>query len=112
MGAGLLAPSLLAAVDCAFSVDGARPVGTVITRALGQTSFSFVIHGRAAHAAANPEAGISAIRVAAEIVAALLARPAARGRERLHRRHHRRRGHRSPQPGAARRGRRRPRRRW
>jgi tripeptide aminopeptidase len=71
MGAGLLAQSLLDGVDCAFSVDGARPIGTVITRALGQTSFVFVIHGRAAHAAANPEAGISAIRVAAEIVAAL-----------------------------------------
>ncbi len=71
MGAGLLDPPLLERVDCAFSVDGAKPVGTVITRALGQTSFVFVIHGRAAHAAANPEAGINAIAVAAEIVAAL-----------------------------------------
>ncbi|MGZ4175335.1 MAG: M20/M25/M40 family metallo-hydrolase [Solirubrobacteraceae bacterium] len=71
MGAGLLSAELLARVDCAFSVDGAKPVGTVITRALGQTSFAFVVHGRAAHAAANPEAGVNAIRVAAEIVAAL-----------------------------------------
>jgi tripeptide aminopeptidase len=71
MGAGLLAAELLASVDCAFSVDGAKPVGTVITRALGQTSFAFVIHGRAAHAAANPEAGINAIAVACEIVAGL-----------------------------------------
>ena len=71
MGAGLLAPELLRSVDCAFSVDGAKPVGTVITRALGQTSFAFIVHGRAAHAAANPEAGINAIRVAAEIIAAL-----------------------------------------
>jgi tripeptide aminopeptidase len=71
MGAGLLAPDLLRSVDCAFSVDGAKPVGTVITRALGQTSFAFVIHGRAAHAAANPEAGINAIAVAAEIIGAL-----------------------------------------
>jgi tripeptide aminopeptidase len=71
MGAGLLAPDLLQRVDCAFSVDGAKPVGTVITRALGQTSFVFVIHGRAAHAAANPEAGINAIAVASEIVSAL-----------------------------------------
>jgi tripeptide aminopeptidase len=71
MGAGLLAPDLLERVDCAFSVDGAKPVGTVITRALGQTSFVFVIHGRAAHAAANPEAGVNAIAVASEIVAAL-----------------------------------------
>ena len=71
MGAGLLAPGLLQRVDCAFSVDGAKPVGTVITRALGQTSFVFVVHGRAAHAAANPEAGINAIAVASEIVSAL-----------------------------------------
>jgi tripeptide aminopeptidase len=71
MGAGLLAPELLQGVDCAFSVDGAKPVGTVITRALGQTSFAFVVHGRAAHAAANPEAGVNAIAVAAEIVGAL-----------------------------------------
>jgi tripeptide aminopeptidase len=71
MGAGLLSTELLDRVDCAFSVDGAKPVGTIITRALGQTSFAFVIHGRTAHAAANPEAGVNAIAVAAEIVAAL-----------------------------------------
>jgi tripeptide aminopeptidase len=71
MGAGLLSAELLQRVDCVFSVDGARPVGTVITRALGQTSFAFVIHGRAAHAAANPEAGVNAIAVASAIVAAL-----------------------------------------
>jgi tripeptide aminopeptidase len=71
MGAGLLSADLLQTVDCAFSVDGAKPVGTVITRALGQTSFAFVIHGRAAHAAANPEAGINAIAVASAIVSGL-----------------------------------------
>jgi tripeptide aminopeptidase len=71
MGAGLLSAELLARVDCTFSVDAAKPVGTVITRALGQTSFVFAIHGRAAHAAADPEAGINAIRVAAEIIAEL-----------------------------------------
>jgi tripeptide aminopeptidase len=71
MGAGLLSAELLAGVDCAFSVDGAKAVGTVITRALGQTSFVFAVHGRAAHAAADPEAGINAIAVASQIVAAL-----------------------------------------
>ena len=71
MGAGLLAADLLERVDGAFSIDGAKPVGTVITRALGQTSFAFAVHGCAAHAAANPEAGINAIAVAAQIVAAL-----------------------------------------
>ncbi|HEX4788858.1 MAG TPA: M20/M25/M40 family metallo-hydrolase, partial [Actinospica sp.] len=69
MGVSLL--DLPVAVQCAFCVDGSKPVGTVITRALGQTVFSFAVHGRAAHAAADPEAGISAIRVASEIVAEL-----------------------------------------
>jgi acetylornithine deacetylase/succinyl-diaminopimelate desuccinylase-like protein len=35
------------------------------------TAFAFVIHGRAAHAAANPEAGVNAIAVASAIVTAL-----------------------------------------
>ena len=69
MGAGLL--DLPLAVDCAFCVDGSKPIGTVITRALGQTVFSFAVHGRTAHAAAHPEAGVSAVRVVSEIVAAL-----------------------------------------
>jgi di/tripeptidase len=70
MGASLLDLSRHR-IDCAFCVDGSRPIGTVITRALGQTVFTVAIQGRAAHAAANPEAGLSAIRVAAEIVAGL-----------------------------------------
>jgi tripeptide aminopeptidase len=70
MGAGLLDLGALT-VDCAFSVDGSRPIGTVITRALGQQVFTIEIHGRAAHAAADPEAGVNAIVVAGEIVAAM-----------------------------------------
>jgi acetylornithine deacetylase/succinyl-diaminopimelate desuccinylase-like protein len=58
-------------IDCAFCVDGSQPIGTVITRALGQTVFTVAIHGRAAHAAANPEAGLNAISVAGEIIAGL-----------------------------------------
>ena len=70
MGASLLDLSPWP-IECAFSVDGSRPVGTVITRALGQTTFIGSVHGRAAHAAADPEAGVNAIAVAAEIIAAL-----------------------------------------
>jgi tripeptide aminopeptidase len=70
MGAGLLSLGGFG-VDCAFSVDGSRPIGTVITRALGQQVFTLEIRGRAAHAAADPEAGLSAIAVAGEIVAAM-----------------------------------------
>lgn len=70
MGASLLDVSRWSP-RCAFSVDGSRPIGTVITRALGQTAFTVSVHGRAAHAAANPEAGLNAIAVASEIVSAL-----------------------------------------
>jgi len=70
MGAGFLDLAGLG-VDCAFCVDGAQPIGTVITRALGQTTFELTVRGRAAHAAAAPERGVDAIAVAAEIVGAL-----------------------------------------
>lgn len=70
MGASLLDTEVLG-VDCAFCVDGSQPIGTVITRALGQTTFVVAVHGRAAHAAANPEGGVDAIATAAEAVAAL-----------------------------------------
>lgn len=71
MGVSLLDPGLVREVDCAFSVDGSSPIGTVITRALGQQVFSVMIHGRAAHAAADPGAGISAVAVAAEAISAM-----------------------------------------
>jgi tripeptide aminopeptidase len=70
MGASLLDLASLG-IDSAFCVDGSQPIGTVITRALGQTTFVAAIHGRAAHAAANPEAGVDAIVTASEAVAAL-----------------------------------------
>jgi tripeptide aminopeptidase len=71
MGVSLLDPALVAEVDFAFSVDGSSPIGTVIIRALGQQVFSVLIHGRAAHAAADPDAGVSAIAVAAQAIAAM-----------------------------------------
>jgi tripeptide aminopeptidase len=71
---GRMGISLLRAsrpVDHAFCVDGSRPIGTVITRALGQATFTYEIAGRRAHAAAAPQDGIDAARVAAEFVAGL-----------------------------------------
>jgi tripeptide aminopeptidase len=70
MGASLLDLAALG-IDSAFCVDGSQAIGTVITRALGQTTFVAAIHGRAAHAAANPEAGVDAIATASQAVAAL-----------------------------------------
>jgi tripeptide aminopeptidase len=69
MGVSLL--DLGREADCAFSVDGSAPIGTVITRALGQQVFTVLIRGRAAHAAADPGAGVSAIAVASEAIAAM-----------------------------------------
>ncbi len=71
MGAGLLAAELLQRVDCAFSVDGAKPVGTVITRALGQTSFAFVDPRARRPRRRQPRGGDQRDRGRAEIVAAL-----------------------------------------
>jgi tripeptide aminopeptidase len=61
--AGQMGVSLLDldGVDCAFSVDGSAPIGTTITRALGQRVFTVVVKGRTAHAAASPQDGVSAI---------------------------------------------------
>lgn len=70
MGVGLLDLGELS-VDCAFSVDGSQPIGTVITRALGQQVFTIEVRGRTAHAAADPEAGVNAIAVAGEIVTSM-----------------------------------------
>jgi tripeptide aminopeptidase len=68
MGVSLLE---LEGIDCAFSVDGSAPIGTTITRALGQRVFTVLVTGRAAHAAASPQDGVSAIVVAARAVAAM-----------------------------------------
>lgn len=46
-------------------LDAGEPVGSVINQAPGETDLEIVIHGRGAHAAANPEQGIDAIRLAA-----------------------------------------------
>lgn len=70
MGVTALGP-LAAEVDFAFPVDGSYPVGTVLEAALGQVPFSLQVHGRRAHAAKDPAAGIHAIQAACEIVAGL-----------------------------------------
>lgn len=49
-------------------LDAAEPVGAVINQAPGETDLEMLIHGRGAHAAANPEKGIDAIRLAAKFI--------------------------------------------
>ncbi len=51
-------------VDYVFVVDGAKSVGTFITKALGQMPFLVDIYGKEVHAAVNPDKGANAIRAA------------------------------------------------
>ena len=46
-----------------FVLDGDTPVGTVIVRSPHKFRYKLLVHGRAAHAALEPEKGINAIRV-------------------------------------------------
>ena len=52
-------------------LDSGGAIGTVIVRAPYQDKLFVTVHGRAAHAGAEPERGINAIRVAAEAIAAM-----------------------------------------
>lgn len=52
-------------------LDVSGPPGAVVVAAPTREMFSIQVNGRAAHAGIEPEAGINAVRVAAEIVAAL-----------------------------------------
>ena len=51
--------------------DGEGPVSTVTVAAPTYVGFTFEVTGRAAHAGVEPEKGISAIRVAAELITKL-----------------------------------------
>jgi len=52
-------------------LDMGGPIGTVVVSAPYQDKLFATVHGRAAHAGAEPERGINAIRVAAEAIAAM-----------------------------------------
>lgn len=55
----------------AYVFDGAKPVGTIITASPTHIRIKADMKGRSAHAANNPEDGISAIQVAAEAITRL-----------------------------------------
>ena len=52
--------------EAGFFLDAGGPVGTIVVQAPAQKGVKATIHGKAAHAGVAPEAGISAILVAAE----------------------------------------------
>jgi len=54
-----------------IGLDAGGPVGTMVVSAPAQDKLWAIIHGRAAHAGAEPEKGINAIRVAAEAIVAM-----------------------------------------
>jgi tripeptide aminopeptidase len=55
----------------ALVLDMGGPLNVVVRAAPASDKFDAVVHGRAAHAGANPEAGINAIAVAAQGIAAM-----------------------------------------
>ena len=70
LGAGAFDVSRLSS-RIGIGLDANGPWGNVIVSAPGQNSLRAVMHGKASHAGVAPEAGINAIRVAAEAIVAM-----------------------------------------
>lgn len=54
-----------------YVLDGGGDPGTIIVQSPCQNEIEYIVHGRAAHAGINPEAGINAIQVAAKALNAM-----------------------------------------
>lgn len=54
-----------------YVLDAGGPSGVVVTSAPSQDSLEVKVHGRTAHAGAEPEKGINAIRVASQAIASM-----------------------------------------
>lgn len=54
-----------------YVLDAGGPIGGIVTSAPSQDSLEAWVHGKKAHAGAEPEKGINAIRVAAEAILAM-----------------------------------------
>ena len=52
----------------AIVIDSAGPVGAIVGKGPAQDSLTFEVHGKASHAGVSPEAGISALVVAANAI--------------------------------------------
>ncbi|HSW61756.1 MAG TPA: M20/M25/M40 family metallo-hydrolase [Dissulfurispiraceae bacterium] len=70
LGARNLAVPLLLSRHCII-LDISGPPGLIVTAAPAREQFNITVRGRAAHAGIEPEKGINAVRIAAEIIAAL-----------------------------------------
>ncbi len=69
MGSSLL--DMPEKIDMAFNVDGPNKLGDFAYEMLGETPFTITIHGKAAHAAVEPEKGANALVTAGHILAKL-----------------------------------------
>jgi tripeptide aminopeptidase len=58
-------------IDFVFDIDGSSPPGQFINKALGNIRFELQLYGREAHAAANPENGLNAIKASGIIISKL-----------------------------------------
>ena len=66
-GAGYLDPKAVVS-KCVYVLDSGKPVGGIVGSAPYQDTFLVKYHGKAAHAGADPEQGISAIQAAARAI--------------------------------------------
>jgi tripeptide aminopeptidase len=69
LGSRALDVELVKDVKFGFAFDSNGPIGKIVTKAPAQNKLEVVVHGRTAHAGVNPEAGVSAIQVAAHAIA-------------------------------------------
>jgi tripeptide aminopeptidase len=58
-------------IDYCFNLDGPNSLGDFVNQTLGEMPFEIKIHGKAAHAAVEPEKGINAIKAAALLITKL-----------------------------------------
>jgi tripeptide aminopeptidase len=67
-GAKAFNMELLGPLGIGYTLDASGPIGTVVTRAPSKSDATIVFHGKSAHAGFVPEAGISAISLAARAI--------------------------------------------
>ncbi|GAX91879.1 M20/M25/M40 family metallo-hydrolase [Effusibacillus lacus] len=68
LGSRQLNGDLIKDADYGFAFDSNGPIGRIVTKGPSQARVEVVVHGKTAHAGVNPEAGISAIKLASQAI--------------------------------------------
>ncbi|WP_200760861.1 M20/M25/M40 family metallo-hydrolase [Effusibacillus dendaii] len=68
LGSRNLSPDWMKDADYGFAFDSNGSIGEIVTQGPSQAKLEVVIHGKTAHAGVNPEAGISAIKLASQAI--------------------------------------------